>query len=244
MLRDAAYSDGDTVLCGAWSGEAGNARAGVVLFGDVWGMSEALKRRTLQVAALGYLALAADLYGNGLLAASLPEARDAAAALGADERVLFRRADAALETLRGALPEDAPLFAIGYCFGGGVVLDLARRGADLAAVASFHGGLAPRTQARAHDVRAAVLALVGGADPMIPAAQVAAFQEEMRAAAADWQVIIYGRAGHAFAVPGSQAWNLPGVGHDPAADRRSWRAMTMFFEDVLTERAAQRRKQT
>jgi dienelactone hydrolase len=144
------------------------------------------------------------------------------------------RTAAGLEALRGNdLCDPKRVAAIGYCFGGTCVLELALSGAELAGVVSFHGGLDTPTPADAKNIKCTVLVLHGGDDPHVPRKDVEAFQDEMRAGGVDWQLVIYGGAVHGFTNPGNGSDKSRGVAYNAAADHRSWEAMKAFFAEVL-----------
>jgi dienelactone hydrolase len=152
----------------------------------------------------------------------------------ADRPLLRARARAGLDELRKvALVDGARVAAIGYCFGGTTVLELARSGADVAAVVSFHGGLDSPTPADGKNVKARVLVLHGADDPYVPPAEVAAFEEEMRGGGVDWQLVKYSGAVHSFTIPDAGSDNSKGAAYNAVADRRSWEAMKGFFAEVL-----------
>ena len=156
--------------------------------------------------------------------------------LVSDPLRLRRRATAALEALRQLSQADrARTGAIGFCFGGTVVLELARSGADLAAVISFHGRLATSAPASAGSVRATVLACTGSADPFVGADERRAFEAEMTRARADWQMIVYSGALHGFTEPNVDADPRPGCAYDLRADCRSWAAMREMFREAFGE---------
>jgi dienelactone hydrolase len=236
VTRSVEYRAGDVVLEGLVSYDtAGPARKpGVLVIHDWMGVGPYVRRRAEQLAALGYLALAADIYGKGVRPASGKEAAEQAGRFKADRPLLRARAAAALAELRrqpGVLA--GPVAAIGYCFGGTTVLELARSGADLAGVVSFHGGLDTPTPADARAIKAKVLVLHGADDPFVPPAQVQAFEEEMRAGGVDWQLVKYSRAVHAFTQAEAGHDRSRGAAYDAVADRRSWEAMKAFFAEVL-----------
>jgi dienelactone hydrolase len=122
---------------------------------------------------------------------------------------------------------------MGYCFGGGAVLELARSGADLSGVVSFHGNLDTSNPADAKQVKAKLLVLHGANDPNVPPAQVAAFEDEMRAAGVDWQLVVYSGAVHGFTNPANASDPSTGLAYDARADRRSWQAMRAFFDETF-----------
>jgi dienelactone hydrolase len=151
-----------------------------------------------------------------------------------DPAVVRARFDAALEQLRmNPHVDPTKLAAIGYCFGGGVVLGMARSGVDLAAVVTFHGVLATKTPAAKGSLKARVLVLDGGADPMVPPEQVQAFKDEMTAAGARFDVIIYPGAKHSFTNPHADRTGMEGLAYDAEADRKSWEAMLELFRQVF-----------
>jgi dienelactone hydrolase len=236
VTRTVEYKAGDAVLEGLVSYDtAGPARKPGVLVVHEWmGVGPYVRMRAEQLAALGYVAFAADIYGKGVRPASAKEAGGLAGKFKADRPLLRARAAAALAELRrqpNVLGDKVA--AIGYCFGGLGALELARSGADLAGVVSFHGNLDSPTPADARAIKAKVLVLHGADDPYVPTAQVAAFEEEMRGGGVDWQLVKYSGAVHAFTQAGAGNDNSKGAAYNAAADRRSWEAMKAFFAEVL-----------
>ena len=211
-----------------------------VLVAHTWGGQTDFERRKAEgLARLGYVGFALDLYGKGVSGGSNEESARLMQPFLDDRTLLRRRAEAALVVVR-QLPLVAAdrIAAIGFCFGGLCVLELARGGAGLRGVVSFHGLLhaEPELPAR-RPMRTKVLALHGELDPFVPPPVVQAFWQEMTAAGADWQMVVYGRAKHAFAHPEAAD---PAIGNvfDAAAERRSWQAMAVFLAEVLGEEAA------
>jgi dienelactone hydrolase len=234
--RTVEYRQGDAVLEGylAFDPTGPARKPGVLVFHDWMGLSANTRRVADELARLGYVALAADVYGKGVRPA---DAKDAAAQAGrfkGDRPLLRARGAAALAALR-ALPQvdGARVAAIGYCFGGTSALELGRAGADLNAIVSFHGGLATPTPADARNLKAHLLVLHGADDPFVPEAEVKAFEEEMRAAKVDWQLVKYSGAVHSFTIPDAGGDNSKGAAYNAVADRRSWQAMRSFFGEVL-----------
>jgi dienelactone hydrolase len=218
----------------AWN-ESAEPRPGVLVFHEGLGLGEFAMERARRLAGLGYVALAADMFGERRQARNLQEVTTLVGGLRAEPAKLRARGRAALETL-AALPQvDAQrLVAIGFCFGGSVVLELARAGADLKAVVSFHGVLATKMPAVTGGVKASVLVLTGADDPLAPPDQVADFENEMRAAAVrDWQVISYGNTLHGFTNPAADGSMLRSALYNAQADRRSWASMQSLFDEVL-----------
>lgn len=208
---------------------------GVLVVHEGPGLDEHARLRTRMLAGLGYVALAADMHGGGHVAGSHEEVMALVGALRDRRDLLRARARAGVEALRGIDGVDPDrIAAIGYCFGGMTVLELARDGAPLAGVVSFHGLLDAAAPAPPGAIRAGILVCTGADDHLVPPGQVAAFEREMKAAGADWQVITYGGARHAFtnAVEAERLAAL-GFGYHEQADRRSWAAMRDFLEEML-----------
>lgn len=229
------YFDGDTRLQGYLAyDDAHTGPLPAVLVAHTWaGRNDFVLDKANQLAALGYAGFALDLYGD----AKVGEGAEACSALMMpfmeDRALLQRRMLAALAAVRGLPEVDAGrVAAMGFCFGGLCVLDLARTGADLRGVASFHGLLKPPGNTTGRPIAAKVLVMHGHDDPMVPVADVVALEEELTQAGADWQVHVYGHTLHAFTNP--QA-NDPDFGtvYNAAADRRSWQSLVNFLAEVL-----------
>jgi dienelactone hydrolase len=210
-------------------------RPAVLVVHEWWGINDYIKRRAQQLASLGYLAFAADIYGNGYMTGDPAEAKaHAEKFMSGDRRLLRGRVNAGLAVLKNhPLADRQRVAAIGYCFGGATVLELARSGAEVAGVVSFHGGLATPDPGDARNIKAKVLVLHGADDPNVPAQQVLAFQDEMRKAKVDWQMIFYGGAVHAFTNPDSGSDPSRGVAYNEKADKRSWEHMKVFFAEIF-----------
>ncbi len=221
----------------AYPAEMKGPRPGILVFHEWYGLNDYARRRAKELAGLGYVALAADMYGDGKTAGDNQEATSLAGALKAGDRSeMYKRAAAALAALRRVEYVDRNrVAAIGYCFGGTVALELARGGGDLRGVVSFHGGLDTPHPAAAGTIRAAILACHGADDPTMTKAVVDAFQDEMRQAAGDWQMIFYGGAVHSFTNPESGNDKTKGVAYNQRAERRSWQLMRAFFRELFGE---------
>jgi dienelactone hydrolase len=205
----------------------------VLVVHEANGLGNNVRRRARMLAELGYVAFAADLYG-GARTYGGDAAVEQMDRLRGDTETFRARVRAGLERLAEVEGVDrSKMAAIGYCFGGTAVLELARSGAPLAAVVSFHGLLTTPQPARAGEVRAKILACTGARDPLVPLADVTAFQEEMAEAEADWQLIVYGRALHSFTNPNVRGMSDPRMDHDPSADRQSWAAALLFLGEAL-----------
>lgn len=209
-------------------------RAGVLVLHGGAGVGEHERERARRLAALGYVVLVPDLFGERF--ASREQGIEVITKLVADPKALRARAGGALTALASQPDvDDARLAAVGFCFGGLAALELARSGAQLRAVVCFHGKLTSPAPAEVDAVRAAILVCTGAADPFVGREQRTAFEDEMTHARADWQLNVYANAMHGFTetslVP-SQA-QRPGVGYDEPADRRSWESMRSFFAERL-----------
>ncbi len=230
------YRHGETVLEGylAYDDALAGKRPGVLVVHEWMGLNPYAKRRAEQLAGLGYVAFACDIYGKGVRPADAKEAAALAGKYRGDRALLRARAVAGLDVLaKDARVDPGRIAAIGYCFGGTTALELARSGAGLAGVVSFHGGLDTPTPEDARKIKGKVLALHGADDPFAPAAQVAAFEEEMRKGGVDWQLVLYGGAVHGFSNPDSGSDNSKGMAYNEKADRRSWEAMKAFFAEIF-----------
>lgn len=230
------YRHGVTVQEGylAYDDAIPEKRPGVIVAHAWMGPNDYVRMRAEQLAKLGYIALAIDIYGKGVRPKDAKEAEVLAGMYKADRPLMRSRAHAGLEVLKNHLLTDVKrTAAIGYCFGGAVVLELARSGADLAGVVSFHGNLDTPDPDDARNIKGKVLVLHGGDDPFVPNDRVAAFEDEMRKAGVDWQIVIYGGAVHSFTDPESGKDPSKGAAYNEKADRRSWEAMKMFFAEIF-----------
>jgi len=233
--REVEYYDGDTRLVGflAWDDAVAGSRPGV-LVSHMWGGREPFVcDRARALAQMGYVGFALDMYGDARIGSGPDENTRLMQPFLEDRALLQRRMLLALETIRNQ-PEvdDGQVAAIGFCFGGLCVLDLARTGAQLAGVVSFHGLLKPPGNTAGKRIMAKVLVLHGHDDPMVPVEDVVALETELTTAGADWQIHVYGHTMHAFTNPKA---NDPGFGtvYNPVADRRSWLAMQNFFQETF-----------
>lgn len=230
------YRHGDVVLEGylAYDDSVKGKRPGVLVIHEWWGLNDYIRSRAEQLAMLGYIAFAADMYGKGVMAKTAEEAGMLASMHRSNRKLMRARANAGLEVLKQHVLADAGhIAAIGYCFGGGTVLELARSGADIGGVVSFHGNLDTPDPGDAKNIKGKVLVLHGGDDPYVKPEQVFAFEDEMRKAAVDWQVVIYGNAVHSFTNPASGSDRSKGVAYDKKADMRSWEAMKLLFSELF-----------
>ena len=230
------YRHGNTLLQGylAWDDAMKGKRPGVLVVHEWWGNNAYVRHRAEQLAKLGYIAFALDMYGKGILATTAEEAGKLAGQFKNDRPFMRARGRAGLDVLlQQKLTDPARVAAIGYCFGGTTVLEMARGGAPLAGVVSFHGDLDTPLPAQPGTIKAKVLVLQGANDPFVTAQQMAAFEDEMRQAGADWQLTQYGGAVHSFTNPEADSYHLKGVAYNKKADMRSWEAMKSFFREIF-----------
>jgi dienelactone hydrolase len=214
--------------------DAPSARKPAVLVSHAWaGRDEFANEKAVKLAELGYVGFAIDMYGKGVLGESREQNSQLMQPFMADRALLQQRIKAALSAVK-LLPwvDDSKIAAMGFCFGGLCVLDLARTGADIKGVVSFHGLLNAPDNIHDTPITAKVLALHGYDDPMVKPDQLTAFQDEMTKAGADWQVHSYGQTMHAFTNPVA---NDPSFGtvYKAEADSRSWLAMQNFFAEIF-----------
>lgn len=229
------YLDGDVLLEGYFAyDDATEEKRPVVLICHAWGgRDEFVAGKARKLAELGYVGFALDMYGKGVSGSGPEENARLMQPFMEDRAKLQRRISAALYAVR-LMPwvDDGKIAAIGFCFGGLCVLDLARTGADIAGVVSFHGLLQAPDNIEKPDIKAKVLVLHGHDDPMVPPEQVAELQQELTTAGADWQIHVYGDTMHAFTNPVA---NDPDFGtvYQPLADGRSWQSMKNFLAELF-----------
>jgi dienelactone hydrolase len=214
--------------------EGPGRRPGIVIFPEAPGVGAHVIRRALALASLNYVALAADLHGDGTLFDEPGRMRAAMAELKGDPQRLLRRLQAGLSALVDVPQVDkSRIAAIGYCFGGWCALELARSGAMLQGVGVFHGSLTTAQQGSASRIRARVLVCSGSRDPFVPVDQIVAFDEEMTPAGVDWQVSLYGGIQHGFTSPEAGAVRAPGFEYSPLADARAWSELRRFLGEIF-----------
>jgi len=221
----------------AWDAEIEGERPGVLVFPEWWGLNDYIKKRTEQVASLGYFAMGVDMYGNGKTADHPEEAGSLMNGVLGDLDLLKSRVEAAYQALRNEeLADSNRMGAIGYCFGGALVLNMARFGMDLQGVVSFHGALDSMQKPGPGEVKAKILVCHGAADQFIPDEAIVNFKKEMEEASADFEFVDYQGALHGFTNPAAdergKAFNLP-LAYDEKADLQSWQAMESHFEKVF-----------
>jgi len=235
MTKTVQYRDGDTTLEGfvAWDSNLTDA-PGVLVVHQWMGLTDYEKGRCKQLAELGYVAFALDIYGTDKRPANRGEAGKIAGGFKKDRQLYRRRLTLGLDQLRAVDGVDkARIGAVGYCFGGTGVLELARSGADIQGVVSFHGGLDSPEPADGAKIKAKLLICHGADDPFVPAKDIEAMKKEFNSAKVDWQMNYYSGAVHAFTQPMAGSDNSKGAAYNKQADQRSWSAMSAFFEEIF-----------
>ena len=234
--RVVEYSQDGVLLRGyiAWDDAAKGKRPGVLVVHEWWGHNQHARNAADRLASAGYVAFALDLFGKDKVTTHPDSAQAFVAESMQVAEALPARFDTALQLLRRDEHVDSVrIGAIGYCFGGAVVLHMARAGTDLRAVGTFHAALAARISAEPGKVKPRLLVMTGGSDPMVPAEAVAAFEKEMTDAKVTYRVITYAAAKHGFTNPAADKSGMPGLAYDAEADRKSWAELLKFFKKSL-----------
>lgn len=231
------YKDGDVVLEGfmAWD-DAAKSAPGVLIVHQWMGLTDYEKGRAKQLAEMGYVAFALDIYGKGVRPSN-PQAAGAKAGEYKNDRALYRRRlNKGLEVLTAAPNvQKEKVAAIGYCFGGTGVIELARSGADIDGVVSFHGGLDSPKPEDGKNIKAKVLICHGADDPFVPRTDIEEMKKEFNAAKVDWEMIEYSHAVHSFTQKMAGNNNAAGAAYNEKADKRSWQATQDFFHEIFAE---------
>ncbi len=239
MHHDAvSYKDGDVELTGYiyWEDAFSGKRPGILVVHEWWGLNDYAKLRAEMLAEMGYVAFAADMYGGGKITRHADDAKGWMQQITANVDAWQRRALLGLEQLKAHPKVDTErLAAIGYCFGGATVMQLAYAGAELDGVVSFHGSLPPAAEGQAEQIKGRILIAHGDADGFVPAERIQAFKQALSDADVDWEMDIYSGARHGFTNPYADGYGMAGIAYHEAADRRSWMRMLRFFEEIFEE---------
>lgn len=231
------YRQGNTDLHGylAYDGLDKAPRPGVLVVHEWWGLNDHAREMAEALARHGYVVLAVDMYGEGKSTEHPQQAGEWAAWIRSNKEAAAARFQAGYDLLSShKLTKTGEIAAIGYCFGGSVVLTMAMNGADVDGVVSFHGGL-PTDPAGVDSITAKILVCHGGSDPTISAEQIQTFLNHLDAVGADYQFVIYGGAKHSFTSEAADARGIPALAYDADAARRSWNAMLTFFNEIFGE---------
>jgi len=234
--EEVSYQAGDTTLKGyiAWDASKEGPRPGVIVVHEWWGHTDYVRKRANMLAELGYTALALDMYGDGRVADHPEDAMKFMQETISNVDVAKERFAAAYELLKEhetTNPND--IAAIGYCFGGATVMQMAYAGLDVDAVASFHGSLPTPAQDAPPDIKARILVAHGNADPFVPAEKVSAFRQALEAAGADWTMIEFGGVKHSFTNPSAGDYGIEALAYDEQADKQSWQMLIWLLQDTF-----------
>lgn len=239
VTKEVSYQQGDTVMKGlvAYDDSIQGDRPGILVVHEWWGHNSYARKRAKMLAELGYTALAVDMYGDGKTADHPDDAGKFAGAVGGNLPLAKARFDAAIEKLKQQNNVDSEkLAAIGYCFGGGIVINMARMGTKLDGVVSFHGSIGTKTPAKEGDIKTRIRVFNGADDTFVTAEQIEAFETEMSEAGADYKFVNYPDTKHSFTNPDAdkvgKKFNLP-LEYNKKADEDSWKAMQVFFKDIF-----------
>jgi len=230
------YKQGETDLQGliAWNDQSTGKRPGVVIVHEWWGHNEHARNQARRLAEAGYVAFALDMYGKGKVATHPDDANRFMSEATKDPAVVKARFDAALAQLKSDPHVDpTKIAAIGYCFGGGVVLNMAAAGEDLAAVATFHGALSALGPVAPGAIKGRVLVMTGADDPLVPPDQVDAFRKKMAEAGVKSEVVILPGAKHSFTNPDAGKAGMPQLAYNAEADKASWADLLAFLKSTF-----------
>jgi len=234
-LKKVEYKSGDQTFEGviAMDSAIKGKKTGIVVFHNWMGVTGETESKITELAKLGYVAMAADVYGKGIRPKDAKEAGELATKYKNDRKLLRERASNALDELKkNSHVDSAKLFATGYCFGGTTALELARSGAPLLGTVSFHGGLSNPTPADAKNIKGQVLVFHGAVDPYVPADEVAAFKKEMDESKVPYELVMFANTVHSFTEKAAGNDISKGAAYNATADKRSWDGMKSFFVEL------------
>ena len=239
VTKNVTYKEGDTTMKGmiAYDDAIKGKRPGVLVVHEWWGHNDYARERAVMLAELGYTAFAVDMYGDGKTADHPDDAGKFAGAVGGNLPLAKARFEAAIATLKKDSSVDSDkLAAIGYCFGGGILINMARLGTDIDGVVSYHGSIGTKNPAKKGDIKTKIRVFNGEADPFVTAEQIEAFKTEMKTSGADYQFVNYPGAKHSFTRKGAdevgKKFNLP-LEYNKDADEASWKATQEFFNEIF-----------
>jgi dienelactone hydrolase len=232
------YNDGDQKLQGylAWDDSIKGKRPGILVVHEWWGLNDYAKKRARMLAEEGYVAFAADMYGPDKITTHAKDAKGWMMQITKNIDAWQKRAQLGLEQLKASkLVDSSKLAAIGYCFGGATVMQLAYSGADIDGVVSFHGSMPVATPEQAASIKAHVLIAHGDADPFEPPERIAAFKKALSGGNVDWEMDIYAHAKHGFTNPDAGSFGMDAIAYNKKADERSWAKMNAFFKEIFSK---------
>ncbi len=238
QTKTVEYEDGDVKLVGhlAWDDAVDGKRPGVLVVHEWWGLNDYARSRAEKLASMGYVAFALDMYGEGKVTEHPQEAGKWAAEIRANQKAWTARAQAGLNVLLKQESVDGKrVAAIGYCFGGSTVLQMAFSGAELAGVVSFHGALPTPDESQAKQIKSRILVCHGADDGFISEESIQSFRSALNEAGADYQMIYYSGARHSFTNPDADKRGIDGLRYNKSADQRSWQHMQQFFAEIFAK---------
>jgi dienelactone hydrolase len=238
VTRTVSYRHDGVSLQGylAYDNALKGKRPGVLVVHEWWGLNDYARKRATQLAAMGYVAFALDMYGKDKVADHPEQAKEFMKQVTENVDTWQKRALAGLAILKKQPNTDSSrIAAIGYCFGGSTVQQLAYSGADIRGIVSFHGSLIPPTESAVKQTKAKILICHGASDPFTKPEAMQAYIAAMNASDIDWQMDIYGHAKHGFTNPGADKHGMPALGYNRHADLRSWEAMRQFFNEIFSK---------
>jgi len=233
VTKSIAYEQGGAKLEGylAYDDAKSGPRPGVLVIHEWWGLNDYVKNRTKQLAEMGYVAFAADMYGDHKVTRDPKQAQEWSSAIE-NGGLMAPRSKAGLDVLKQQAQTDkSKLAAIGFCFGGSTVLQLAYSGEPLAATVTFHGGLMPPKDDQLSQIKTPILILHGAEDGFIKPETIDQVRTSLDKAKVDWYMVTYANAVHAFSNPDADSFKIPGIGYNEKAARRSWAEMQDFFKE-------------
>lgn len=238
------YQDGQSKLQGYlfWDDRFSGKRPGILVVHEWWGLNDYAKGRARQLAELGYTAFALDMYGAGKVTRHPAQAKTWMKQINENKEIWVRRSKAGLAVLKQQpIVDTSHTAAIGYCFGGATVLEMAYAGLDLDAVVSFHGSLPVPTEDQMDKIKASILVAQGNDDPFVPAEKVAALRAALEKTEVDWELAVFGNTRHSFTNPGAADYGMDALAYNPRADKRSWAMMLELFAEKFQSSEAESR---
>ncbi|WP_241893475.1 dienelactone hydrolase family protein [Magnetofaba australis] len=233
------YQDGDVTLRGhlVWDDAIAGKRPGVIVVHEWWGLNDYARKRARMLAELGYAAFAIDMYGEGKITKHGKDAKAWMSQITSNVHAWRKRAQLGLEMLKSrAIVDPDNIAAIGYCFGGATVMQMAYAGLPLKGVASFHGSLPPASAEEAKSIQGQIFVAHGDDDGFVPAERIAKFLDGLRVSGKAWQFTRYGGTKHSFTNPDADKAGIDGLGYNPIADKRSWAALQVFLGDIFASK--------
>lgn len=236
VTRTVAYDHDGKKMQGylAYDDAKKGQRPAILVVHEWWGLNDYTKSRTRQLAEMGYVAFAADMYGDGKTTRDPKEAQAWSSAVSSQPGMLAARSKAGLDVMRKEKVTDVErMAAIGFCFGGSTVLQLAYAGVPLKGVVTFHGGLVVPDEQQARKIRSPIVILHGAEDTFVKPETIDGMRKALDAAKVDWFMVTYAQAVHAFTNPDADSFKIPGIGYNEKAAKRSWDEMARFFQVQL-----------